>query len=167
MMFIVIDTRIGRIGAVSNSDALIRIELNCPAEDEFKRLLENNYHDEAISDPENSLLKKASNQIIEYLDGKRKHFDLQIELRCSKFYRAVLEAAARIPYGDVKTYGEIASSVTGSNRAARAVGGAVGANPLPIIIPCHRVTAAGGKLGGFGGGLELKRKLLDLETKNK
>ncbi len=79
------------------------------------------------------------------------------------FDHRVWDAVAAIPYGETVTYGEIARAI-GSPNGARAVGTANGRNPIPIIIPCHRVVAAGGKLGGYGGGLPLKRRLLDLET---
>ena len=83
----------------------------------------------------------------------------------SPFQRRVLRAALRIPYGRVSTYGEIAAEI-GNPRAARAVGRALGANPIPLVVPCHRVIAGSGALGGYSaaGGVRVKRKLLDLEV---
>ncbi len=105
--------------------------------------------------------RKAQQQIVEYLDGKRTVFDLPLELHGTPFQRTALEQVARIPYGKVMTYGEIATLI-GKPGAARAVGSANARNDLPLVIPCHRVVATNG-LGGYGGGLEMKRWLLKLE----
>ncbi len=91
--------------------------------------------------------------------------EIPIEAAGTDFNRKVWEQVSRIPYGKTRTYGEIARTIENPG-AFRAVGTANGRNPIPIVIPCHRVVAAGGKLGGFGGGLPLKRKLLDLECSN-
>ncbi len=98
-------------------------------------------------------------QLREYFEGRRKVFDLTLDLRGSKFQKAVWAEVARIPFGLTATYGEVAHLV-GRPRASRAVGAANGANPIPIIIPCHRVIGANGSLTGYGGGLENKRWLL-------
>ncbi len=111
-------------------------------------------------------VRKAASQIREYLSGKRRSFHTRIDWRgMSPFQRRVLRAALRIPYGRVSTYGEIAEAI-GAPRAARAVGRALGANPIPLVIPCHRVIASSGSLGGYSaaGGVRVKRKLLDLES---
>ena len=100
-------------------------------------------------------------QIEEYFSGKRKEFKLQFDLRGSDFQVKVLNEVARIPYGSTRTYGQIAAAI-GSPGATRAVGNANARNPLPIIIPCHRVLASNG-LGGYGGGIVMKKKLLNLE----
>jgi methylated-DNA-[protein]-cysteine S-methyltransferase len=96
-----------------------------------------------------------------YFAGQRSPCDIEIALDATPFQRAVLDAACSIPFGEVRTYGWIASRI-GRPRAARAVGQALGANPLPVVIPCHRVVAAGGE-GGYGGGLDRKSYLLALE----
>ena len=101
---------------------------------------------------------------MEYLHGKRTAFTFPIRPAGTPFELAVWQALERIPYGATRTYGEIAHDV-GRPGAARAIGQANHKNPIPIVIPCHRVVAAGGKLGGYGGGLNLKRRLLDLETR--
>ncbi len=107
--------------------------------------------------------RKASRQLNEYFQGKRRSFDFKIDLRKTGFYRkALLQGVLKIPYGETRSYGDIAKKV-GSPRAARAVGTANSSNPLPFVIPCHRVVAANG-LGGYGGGLPMKRKLLRLEN---
>ena len=108
------------------------------------------------------LLKEAARQIRAYLQGRLEEFDLPLAISGSEFQRRVFAAMRRIPYGQVMSYGDLARA-TGS--APRAVGGACGANPLPLFIPCHRVVASGGRLGGYGGhgGLATKRYLLGLE----
>lgn len=105
--------------------------------------------------------RKAQKQIIAYLDGKRTRFDLPLDLHGTPFQKTALRRVARIPYGKVKTYGEIAAAI-GKPRAARAVGSANARNNLPLVIPCHRVVATNG-LGGYGGGLTLKKRLLKME----
>lgn len=106
--------------------------------------------------------KAAVQQILEYLDGKRTAFDLALDLRGTDFQRRVWDGLLAIPYGETRTYAELARAI-GEPGAARAVGTANGANPIALVVPCHRVVATGGKLGGYGGGLPLKRKLLALE----
>ena len=105
---------------------------------------------------------KAHAQLSEYFLGKRRSFDLQLDPRGSPFERSVWELLRAIPYGATTSYGAIADELRLSN-GARAVGRANGANPIPIIIPCHRVIGADGRLTGYGGGLPLKRALLELE----
>lgn len=102
-------------------------------------------------------------ELDEYFDGRRTRFDLRLDRRLIRgIARDVLGAAARIPFGRTSTYGDIALRI-GRPRAARAVGNALGSNPIPIVIPCHRVLRAGGQLGGYGGGVERKQVLLTLE----
>jgi methylated-DNA-[protein]-cysteine S-methyltransferase len=104
---------------------------------------------------------RVASEIQEFFAGTRRSFDVRVDLGCaSRFGRVVLERLAQVPFGVLTTYGALAAAVGSS---ARAVGQAVGANPVPIIVPCHRVVAADGTLGGFGGGLGRKRILLDLE----
>ena len=106
--------------------------------------------------------RAAIAQILEYLEGKRTTFDLPLDLRGTSFQREVWDALLRIPYGETRSYGEIAREI-GRPTAQRSVGHANGANPIPLIVPCHRVIASDRKLGGFGGGLELKARLLAME----
>jgi len=105
----------------------------------------------------------AVKQLLEYLKGKRTEFELDLDLQGTPFQLDAWHALCDIPYGEVRTYSEIARAI-GKPRAVRAVGAANGANPLSIVVPCHRVVAAGGKLGGYGGGLPLKKKLLVMES---
>ena len=112
-------------------------------------------------DPET--LAPTLTQLGEYFSCARREFDLPLDTRGTPFQEAVWAEVARIPYGTTTTYGEVARRI-GRPRAARAVGGANGANPLPIIIPCHRVIGAGGSLTGYGAGLAIKAALLQLEN---
>ncbi|MGH7232535.1 MAG: methylated-DNA--[protein]-cysteine S-methyltransferase [Nitrospiraceae bacterium] len=109
------------------------------------------------------LLKEAQAQLLSFMAGERSTLDFPIDLSGgSSFQRRVWRAILRIPYGRVRSYKWVAARV-GGQRYARAVGNAVGANPVPVIIPCHRVVAHDGSLGGFSGGLRTKRRLLALE----
>ena len=112
--------------------------------------------------PDDDPNEKALQQIHEYLRGERRTFDLPLDLRGTAFQVAVWNALRKIPYGETRSYGEVATAV-GRPKATRAVGQANGANPIPIIIPCHRVIGTTGGLVGFGGGLPLKERLLVLE----
>jgi O-6-methylguanine DNA methyltransferase len=103
-------------------------------------------------------------QLKEYFSGRRRDFDLPLAFGGTKFQKSVWRKLQEIPYGETISYGELAKRV-GNPKASRAVGSANGKNCIPIVVPCHRVIAAGGKLGGFGGGLPTKQALLDLETK--
>jgi len=104
-------------------------------------------------------------QLAEYFAGERKDFDLPLQLSGTEFQVQVLEELQRIPYGETTSYGDIATRI-GRPKAVRAVGAANGRNPLPIVIPCHRVIGSSGDLTGFGGGLDLKEALLRLEAEN-
>jgi methylated-DNA-[protein]-cysteine S-methyltransferase len=108
------------------------------------------------------LLDAARAQLADYFAGRLQAFDLPVAPKGSDFERAVWAELVRIPFGRTLTYGDLATRVDG---VARAVGGACGANPIPIIIPCHRILATGGGMGGFSapGGVETKRRLLELE----
>jgi len=101
-------------------------------------------------------------QLHEYLEGKRRTFDVPLDLRGTPFQQAVWNQLLRIPYGETRSYSEVAASI-GRPTALRAVGRAVGANPVSIVIPCHRVIGKDGSLVGYGGGLPLKERLLALE----
>ena len=107
----------------------------------------------------------ACRQLEEYFAGTRKEFDLPLHLSGSDFQVQVLKELQQIPYGETTSYGEIARRI-GRPKAMRAVGAANGRNPIPIIIPCHRVIGSSGDLTGFGGGLDTKEALLRLEAEN-
>lgn len=110
----------------------------------------------------NSLTELVYGQVMEYLNGKRKTFDLPYVLRGTAFQQKVWQALLDIPYGETRTYGELAASI-GNPKAARAVGAANNKNPITIVVPCHRVIGANGKLVGYAGGLHMKEALLQLE----
>ena len=109
-------------------------------------------------------LARALTAVRDYLTGKLRTFDLPLDLSAvTPFQLRVYERLLKIPYGHIATYGEVARDIGGEPRTARAVGQAVGANPISIVVPCHRVVAADGKLVGFGGGLPRKAALLRIE----
>lgn len=105
-------------------------------------------------------------QFEEYFQGKREQFDFSLNLQGTPFQQSVWETLCNIPYGETRTYSEIAESI-GNPKSIRAVGTAIGRNPVLITVPCHRVINKNGGLGGFRGGLDLKKMLLQLETENK
>lgn len=111
---------------------------------------------------ETKIIKEAYQQLQQYLNGERKEFSLSLEPKGTEFQRRVWKALSTIPYGETKSYKQIAEQI-GSKKAYRAVGMANNQNPISIFIPCHRVIGSNGKLVGYGGGLEIKKTLLELE----
>jgi methylated-DNA-[protein]-cysteine S-methyltransferase len=108
-------------------------------------------------------LDEVRRELDRYFEGRLQDFELPLDWQLTQgFYRKVLRATARIPYGQTRSYKQMATKA-GSPRAVRATGSALGSNPLPIIVPCHRVLRTGGALGGYGGGLDTKQALLELE----
>ena len=118
---------------------------------------------ESKQNDESPILIQASKQIDEYFNGTRKLFDIPYKLNVPPFYKKVLLEVKKVKYGDVTSYGKIAQ-MAGSNKAARVVGTANAKNPLPIIIPCHRIISSNGNVGGYSGGLDKKVFLLDHES---
>jgi len=108
--------------------------------------------------------RRAVEQILEYLAGDRTEFDLSLDLRGTEFQRQVWRELQKIPFGSQRSYREIAVAV-GRPKAVRAVGAANGSNPVSLVVPCHRVINSDGKLGGYAGGLELKARLLAMESR--
>lgn len=118
-----------------------------------------------MNNADNDILSQARGQILAYLEGSRREFDLPIDWQViTGFQSEVLHLTERIPYGEVRTYGEIARAL-GKPAASRAVGGALARNPIPILIPCHRVVAASGALTGYSAadGITTKTRLLEME----
>jgi methylated-DNA-[protein]-cysteine S-methyltransferase len=107
-------------------------------------------------------LDAVRRELDEYFEGERREFDLPLDLRVAPFHEAVLHELARVPYGRTETYGSLAAKV-GRPKAARAVGTVMHRNPIPIVLPCHRIVGANGSLTGYAGGLHVKRALLELE----
>lgn len=114
------------------------------------------------SGEETELLRRAALQLREYLAGERRSFELPLSPAGTPFQRLVWNSLLEVPYGETRSYGEIARSV-GNPRACRAVGMANNRNPIPVFIPCHRIVGSDGSLVGYGGGLEIKERLLRLE----
>ena len=112
---------------------------------------------------DDAALAPVACQLDEYFTGARRSFDVRLSPSGTPFQRAVWDALRDVPYGETATYGEIAARV-GRPTASRAVGAANGANPIAIVVPCHRIVGANGTLTGYGGGLDRKRLLLDLEA---
>ena len=111
-------------------------------------------------------LKKILAEVEEYFTGRRREFSVDLDTPGTPFQKKVWEALLAIPYGETRTYGQIAAAV-GRPKAARAVGGACNQNPVAIIVPCHRVVGANGDLTGYAGGVEIKCRLLELEGVSK
>ena len=162
--FAVLDLPIGRVVAATTSDGLVRIayeDLNGSVE-EIVQQLADRLSPRVLEQP--ARLDPVARELDEYFAGKRTTFDLKLDwaLIRGRFGAKVLKATAAIPYGGVSTYGEIAAKA-GNPAASRATGNALGSNPIPVIIPCHRVLRSGGGLGGYTGGVERKQALLALE----
>ncbi len=156
----VFETRIGWVGIVFSDRGIITLHLPRVSRAHALRNLQNEF-------PRGVLVAHApaniARELREYALGRRREFDLLLDWSAVKpFQHAVLLAARTIPFGETRSYGWIAREI-GNPRASRAVGQALHNNPVPIIVPCHRVLASNGGLGGYAGGLELKRKLLELE----
>jgi methylated-DNA-[protein]-cysteine S-methyltransferase len=151
-----LETPIGTLLIAADGDAIRRIE--------FPR----NGHAHKPSDDwgesAGGAVEEAARQLNEYFAGTRTEFDLPLAPEGTEFQRTVWRRLQEIPYGETIAYGELARRV-GNPKASRAVGAANGANPIPIVIPCHRVIGSNGKLTGFGGGLPVKEALLALEAK--
>jgi methylated-DNA-[protein]-cysteine S-methyltransferase len=149
-----LDTPIGTLLIAGDADAVLRIAFPIGG----KAVKAEEGWVQALRGP----VAEAVRQLSEYFAGKRTGFDLALAPRGTQFQRAVWRQLQGIAYGETISYGELARRV-GNPKASRAVGSANGANPLPIVIPCHRVIAGDGTLGGFGGGVPTKKTLLDLE----
>ena len=115
-----------------------------------------------VANEQHPVLVDTERQLREYFAGKRKTFSVSLDMRGTRFQKDVWEALLAIPFGETRSYGQLAKQL-GNPQATRAVGAANGRNPLSIIVPCHRVIGSSGKLTGFGGGLEAKAHLLNLE----
>jgi len=156
-----LDTPLGALQLFATERGLLAVGLPGVAREAIEAYLRRALRRVAIVD-DDAPLRAALAQLAEYFAGARRSFDLRLDPRGTPFQRAVWDAVAAIPYGETRSYGELARAL-GRPAAARAVGAANGANPLAPIIPCHRVVGADGGLTGYGGGLAMKRHLLDLE----
>ncbi len=157
-----IKTQIGNLGLVRDNNSLLRVYL--PNENISKQILQKKYPNENIIENKSSF-DNVIYQFTEYFNCKRKHFTIKTKMKMSPFYKKVLAEVAKVPYGKTVSYSQIAQKLN-NPKAARAVGSANARNPLPIIIPCHRIIANNGKLGGYAGGLKMKKHLLEFEKEN-
>ena len=155
-----VETSIGFITVVSSEKGLCFIQL--PGRDDVQKLRAKHPNLTWVEDASRN--KEAIQQLQEYFDGFRTTFDLPLDLRVTPFQKNVLGKVGLVPFGETRSYGEIARQ-SGNPKAARAVGMANRNNPVPIVIPCHRIVGSDGALTGYGGGVKLKAKLLELETK--
>ena len=158
--FSTMDTPIGTLLLAATHTGLVRIAFAEEVEDALLELSAS-VSPRLLEMPRR--LHEVHEQLDRYFSKSLTDFDLELDLRLvSPFSRRVLDGTAAIPYGSYETYSEVAAGI-GSPRAARAVGNAVAANPIPVVIPCHRVLRAGGAVGKYGGGVGRKRFLLELE----
>ncbi|WP_134041991.1 methylated-DNA--[protein]-cysteine S-methyltransferase [Streptomyces bluensis] len=166
VVWAVVGTDIGPLLLAATRDGLVNVVFHATdaVRDQALGRLASRFGTEPVEVPDSPLLTEAIHQVAAYFAGERRCFDLPLDWSLiSGFNRQVLrELASGVPYGSVVGYGDLARRV-GQPGAAQAVGMAMGSNPLPVVVPCHRVVESGGGIGGFGGGLETKRKLLALE----
>ena len=156
-----VDSPVGSLLVAQTKRGLVRLAFGGIPHDKVLLELAEDLSPRVLESP--AKLDLVRRQLDEYFEGRRTSFDLTLDWRLSHgFMRRVLTHTARIPYGEVSTYKTVAAAA-GSPRAARAAGNALGANPIPIVVPCHRVLHTGGGLGGYGGGLDRKEFLLKLE----
>jgi methylated-DNA-[protein]-cysteine S-methyltransferase len=155
LFYKIMDSPVGKLKLVASEKGLVAIlwENEKPNRVPLSELGE---------DDEQKVLVEAERQLLEYFAGKRRNFELPLDMRGTSFQKNVWEALLGIPFGETRSYGELAEQL-GNPSASRAVGAANGRNPISIVVPCHRVIGASGKLTGFAGGLETKARLLSLE----
>ncbi len=161
-----VKTKLGKICVVEENRKIIKVIIDNENNENSKDKEIDKKVYEKYQEKDTKLLLKAKKELEEYFAGKRKEFDLPLEQEGTEFQKKVWEALERIPYGETRTYKDVAKMV-GNEKASRAVGMANNKNSIPIIIPCHRVIGSNGKLVGYALGLDMKKYLLDLERKNK
>jgi methylated-DNA-[protein]-cysteine S-methyltransferase len=162
VVYAIVESPLGEVVVAATPRGLIRIALpNERAETVLEQLSED-VSPRVLEAP--ARLDDARRELDEYFAGSRRDFDLDLDWSLSRagFYRRVLRELLRVPFGQTVTYGEMAARA-GSPRAHRAAGSALGSNPIPIVVPCHRIVRAGGDIGNYGGGPEMKRFLLHHE----
>ena len=157
-----VDSPLGRLTVAATPRGLVRVAYPSDEPDRVLHDLAAKVSPRLLEAP--ALVDGARRELDEYFGGRRERFDLAIDwiLTSDGFVRRVLQATARIGFGHVRTYRDVARSA-GNERATRAAGNALGSNPMPVVVPCHRVLRTGGGLGGYTGGLERKEFLLGLE----
>jgi len=158
-------TEIGELVLGSFGDKLCLLEFG---DREMRRAVDGRIKkglDAEFVEQDDEILEKTRKQVNEYLNGNRKEFDMPLLMVGTEFQRRVWKALMKVPYGVTSTYRQIAEDI-GSPKAVRAVGNANSANPISIIVPCHRIIGSDGELVGYGGGLSIKKRLLKLEQRN-
>jgi methylated-DNA-[protein]-cysteine S-methyltransferase len=156
------DSPIGTLLLMATRRGLVRVAFESENRDEVLGEVATQLSPRILEAPRR--LDTVRRELDSYFSGRLRDFDLALDWSLvGPFAQRVLRRTARIPYGSVASYGDVAHEI-GSPRAARAVGNALGSNPIPVVVPCHRVVRTGGNIGGYGGGLPRKRWLLDLET---
>lgn len=156
----VVETRIGWVGLAWTSRGILSLVLPRGSRTEVLLELQRAFAGSVIADAPAEIKR----ELCEYAEGQRRAFELPVDLASMRpFQRAVLTTALKIPFGETRTYGWVARAI-GKPRAARAVGRALATNPIPLILPCHRVVGSDGSLTGYGGGLPLKKQLLEMES---
>jgi methylated-DNA-[protein]-cysteine S-methyltransferase len=157
-----LDTPVGELVLAGTKGGLVRVALSGESVENVLAELAEDVSPRILELP--GRLDEARRELDEYFAGRRKRFELSLDWRLvpAPFMKRVLEETAKVPYGSTTTYGDVAREI-GSPRAHRAAGSALGRNPIPIVVPCHRVLRSGGVIGNYGGGPEMKRYLLQLE----
>ena len=154
---------IGKIYIAAVKEGVVKISFSTESPQELEKYCQKHLGSEVHQGSEYT--RNAKQQILKYLEGKSQSLDFPVIHLNSPFRQKVLEAERNIPYGETRSYGEVAKMVN-NPRASRAVGSANAENPLPLYFPCHRIISYNGGLGGYGGGLDVKKYLLDLEARN-
>lgn len=154
-----IDCRLGTLHVYAQDKYLVGIFFNQNLKESLKLWLSQ----AEITNKDHPVIRKFEKQLLQFLDGKRKNFDLPLKMAGSAFQQKAWKALMAIPYGQTSSYAKQAHKI-GFPKAVRAVGTANGRNPFPIIVPCHRILRSDGSLGGYAGGLKFKSELLKLES---
>ena len=158
--YTIMPSPIGKLLLVKSSKGLNHIIFEHKIQ-QYEKIMSNNFPNQKIIKDKKALISEVD-QLTEYFSGDRKKFDIELEVNMPPFYQKVISVVNKIPYGKYLSYEQVATKA-GNPRAARAAGTANAMNTIPIIIPCHRVLAKHGKLGGYGGGIKIKKYLLKLE----
>ena len=158
--YTIMPSPIGKLLLVKSSKGLNHIIFEHKIQ-QYEKIMSNNFPNQKIIKDKKALISEVD-QLTEYFSGDRKKFDIELEVNMPPFYQKVINVVNKIPYGKYLSYEQVATKA-GNPRAARAAGTANAMNTIPIIIPCHRVLAKHGKLGGYGGGIKIKKYLLKLE----
>ena len=158
------NSSIGKIYIVAVKEGIVKISFSTESPQELEKYCQRYLGSRVREGSEYT--RNAKQQILKYLEGKSQSLDFPVIHLNSPFRKKVLEVERNIPYGETRSYGEVAKMVN-NPRASRAVGSANSGNPLPLYFPCHRIISSKGSLGGYGGGLGVKKYLLDLEARNR